>query len=391
LSACRAAGEYFLIEDTSTLDYSSHHAAQGLGRVGNDEGQGLFLHSTLALCIESWSEQHQPRTHVAGLMGLHIWARTEPKRKETRRERWERDRESERWAAEFDKLGGPPEGARWTYMGDRESDIYEVFEKCLEHKLDWIVRANAPRALADEDGSIFTAVAAAPSLGRHTFPIRSRTAQFKRPAQKARVAQIELRAITVTLRGPYRPGGKLQNRTMNVVEAREVNPPTDVSEPIHWVLLTSWPVETFEQVLRVVNAYGERWKIEEYHKALKSGVKVEESQLSNATALKVLIGVLSIVAVRLLNMKLLAQSLSDQAVEAGEIGPEALAILEKKCGKPQAGWTYATLVIAIAKLGGFLARKNDGLPGWMTIWRGWHRLMAMLEGYHLATKGRRCV
>ena len=172
---------------------------------------------------------------------------------------------------------------------------------------------------------------------------------------------------------------------MNVLEAREINPPADVREPIHWVLLSSWPIETFEQALRAVSAYAERWKIEEYHKALKSGVNVEESQLSNAASLKVLIGILAIVAVRLLNMKLLAQSQPDQRLQMGEIGPEPLAILEKKFGKPKVEWTYATLVIAIARLGGFLARKNDGLPGWITIWRGWHRLMAMLDGYLLAT------
>ena len=78
-------------------------------------------------------------------------------------------------------------------------------------------------------------------------------------------------------------------------------------------------------------------------------------------------------------------------LETGEIGAEALAILEKKLGKPKAVWTYATLVAAIATLGGFLVRKNDSLPGWITIWRGWHRLMAMVEGYLLATGGQNCV
>jgi hypothetical protein len=391
LNACGAAGEYLLIEDTTTLDFSSHHWTRGLGRIGNDSGRGLFLHSTLALRVERWSEKHQPQTSAAGVLALNCWARTMPKRKETRHERSLRERESQRWAAEFDKLGGPPAGAQWTYISDREGDIYEVFEKCLAHKLDWVVRAKEPRALADADGSIFSVVAAAPVLGCYEHHIRSRTAQFKRPAQKARVAKIELRVTPVTLRGPYRPGRKLPNIPVNVIEAREIDPPADISEPIHWVLLSSWPIENFEQALRASNTYAERWKIEEYHKALKSGVNVEDSQLSNAHSLKALIGVLAIVALRLLNMKLLAQSQPDRALQTGEIGPDALAILEKKWGTPKAGWTYATSVIAIARLGGFLARKNDGLPGWITIWRGWHRLMSMLDGYLLATGGERCV
>jgi hypothetical protein len=391
LHACGAAGEYLLIEDTTTLDYSSHHALQGLGRIGNDGGRGLFLHSTLALRVVRWDPDQQPQTSAVGLLALNCWARTRPKSQETRHARWQRERESKRWAATFDTIGGPPVGAQWTYVSDREGDIYEVFEKCIQHGLDWLIRAREPRALADAGGSVFTAAGAAPVLGRYAFQIRSRTAQFKRPAQAARVAQVELRAATVTLRGPYRPGGKLPDLTLQVVVAQEVDPPADISEPIHWVLLTSWPMQSFEQALRAVKAYAERWKVEEYHKALKTGVNVEESQLANATALKTLIGMLAIVALRLLSMKLLAQAQGELPLQAGELGPEALAILQKKTGVPKSGWTYATIIVAIARLGGFLARKNDGLPGWITIWRGWHRLMAMRDGYLLATGDQRCV
>jgi hypothetical protein len=170
---------------------------------------------------------------------------------------------------------------------------------------------------------------------------------------------------------------------MNVVEVREVEAPPAV-EPLHWVLLTSWPIDDLSAVLRVVNAYTRRWLIEEYHKALKTGASVEESQLSSARSIGALIGILAVVAVRLLNMKLLAAARPNDALEPDELGAEALTILEKKVGTPKEGWTNQSVIVAVARLGGFLARKSDGNPGWISIWRGWHRLMLMVQGFLLA-------
>ena len=89
-------------------------------------------------------------------------------------------------------------------------------------------------------------------------------------------------------------------------------------------------------MLRAVKSYARRWLIEEFHKALKTGV-----------------------------------------------GAEALALLEKAYRKPKDGWTNQTVLISIARMGGFLARKGDGPPGWRILWQGWHRLMTMAEGVRL--------
>lgn len=153
-----------------------------------------------------------------------------------------------------------------------------------------------------------------------------------------------------------------------------------MQEPLHWILLTSLPCATQAQAQRVVGRYTARWWIEEYHKALKSGAGVEESQLERGDRLEPLIAVLAVVAVRLLSTKLLARSRPESMEAAASFGPQMLGILEKKLGKPQAGWTNANVIVATARLGGFLARKHDGMPGWQTIWRGWQRLMWMCEG-----------
>lgn len=130
----------------------------------------------------------------------------------------------------------------------------------------------------------------------------------------------------------------------------------------------------------MISRYARRWLIEEYHKALKTGAQVEKSQLETAERLQALLGVLAGVAVRLLNTKQLARTEPHRAVASDTLGPEAIAILNVRFGKPKEGWTYQSLLVAIARLGGFVGRRGDGLPGWITLWRGMQRLMTMVEG-----------
>jgi len=313
-----------------------------------------------------------------------IWARRDATRccQEKKADRLRRARESQRWAAVFEETGGPGPAARWTYVADRESDIFEVFGRCQDKGIGFIIRANQPRALADQGGSIFEAVSKAPVYGRFSIDFRAR------PGQGARTAELEVRAKAVTVRGPWRPDGKLGPRRIMVVDAREVDGSKGV-KPVHWVVLTSWRCRSFSEAMRVVKTYAKRWLIEEYHKALKTGAKVEKTQLETADRIGALLGVLGVVSVRLLNTKLLATTRPGQPVDAGELGPEALRILEARWGKPPEGWTYGSALVAIARLGGFLARKSDGDPGWLTIWRGWQRLMPLVQGFTLAT-GEKC-
>lgn len=386
-AACGEPGEYLLVEDTTALDYTTHYAAQGLGRIGNDGGRGLHLHSTLALRVNAWDEHHVPLVSLVGVFALQCWARTMPtlgRGTEKKARRLGRKRESARWAAPLAASAGPPPGASWTHVADRESDIYETLQKCRERGAGWIIRANQPRALANGEGSVFDAVARAAPLGTYTLHLRAR------PGQAARTATLEVRAANVTLRGTWRPGGALPPLATNVVEAREVNAPPGC-KPVHWVLLTSWAVDTFAAACRVIQAYTQRWLIEEYHKALKTGAGVEESQLTGANSLKALVGILSVVAVRLLDMKLLAASEPDTPLAPETLHSAALTILDKKFGAPKTGWTYLTILVAIARLGGFLARKGDGPPGWISIWRGWHTLTVMVQGFLLAQGDQQCV
>jgi hypothetical protein len=377
---CREPGDYLLVEDTSELNYWTHPATKGLGRVSADGGHALFIHSTLAFRMEKESDEDFQMT-VVGLFYQQRWVRdpVPPARDEPDRSRLARPRESQRWADIFRQIDGPPPGSRWTLVTDRAGDIYEIFEDLPAAGMDFIIRAAKPRRLVQGKDTVLEGAARQQELGRFKMELRSR------PGQPARIAELAVRAARVTFRGPWRPGGWRAPMTINVVETREVCPPVGV-EPLHWVLLTTWKVGTFNEVVRVINAYRGRWFIEEYHKALKTGTKVEESQLQTRDRLETLLGILAVVAVRLLAMKMWAEHRPRQIPNVHEIGSEVLRILEIKIGAPDEGWTCQTILIAIARLGGFLARKSDGRPGWLTIWRGWKKLMGLAEGFALATE-----
>jgi len=373
--ACRQPGEYLLIEDTTLLDYSHHWAAEDLGIIGDGAGRGFELHSALAVQVQSWTLEQRPQATVMGLFDQQCRRPRPAPAAESRGARLSRPRKSQSWAAGLKWAGRPPPGVCWIYVADRESDCYEVLQLCRQHGVDFVIRACQDRRLADEAGHLKGALAQAPVLGETTVEMRARG------GQAARTAIVQIRSVRVDLDGPWRPGGcPAPLRDVGVVEVREVHAPEGLKEPLHWILLTSLPCASWAQAQRVVGYYTARWWIEEYHKALKSGAGVEQSQLQRADRLEALIAVLAVVAVRLLSTKMLARSRPESFEAAASFGPAMLAILDKKLGSPPGGWTNRNLLRSVARLGGFIGRKHDGEPGWQTIWRGWQRLMWMSEG-----------
>lgn len=382
--ACQAPGQYLLVEDTTTLSFNTHAMTTDMGPVNDHGGQGILVHNTLALRVAGWDRDQVPTVTVLGLAAQQCWSRPRValKRKQKSKEgRLGRARESARWAVSWPTEPLALAGVQWIYVADRESDIYEVFARCSARGADWVIRAAQARALVAEDHSVFTAVAQAPVRGHLSLELRARSGQ---PARTMRAA---LRACTVTLRGPWRPGGPPAARTLQVVEVRELFPPVG-SKTMVWVLLTSLPIRTQAQIKRIIGCYTQRWLVEEFHKALKSGTQMEASQLATGRALQALCAVLSLVALRLLETKLYARAFPDEAVPPGQFAPELIRLLAAKLGCPSGGWTQRTVWRGIARCGGFMGRLGDGEPGWITIWRGWRSLLNMVEGIVLYRKKR---
>ena len=170
------------------------------------------------------------------------------------------------------------------------------------------------------------------------------------------------------------------------VRVWEADPPAG-QQAVEWILLTSEPVTDLAGALRVAAYYALRWLIEQYHQCLKSGCRVEERQLESADRLGPLIGMLTAVAVRLLQLKNNARLTPDRP--ATECAPrELVETVARLTGVADAAaLTVRRFTHAVAKLGGFLGRKRDGEPGWRTLWQGWHELSLIHAGYELAMRG----
>lgn len=390
-AACREPGEYLMIEDTTELSFSQRGGIPGMGPLTKDTSQGFLVHTCLAARVERWGAEGEPEVMLSGLFSQECWARREPEGSRAERKRKQRAEklggtrvaESDRWGRAFCAAQPPPEGVRWTLVTDREGDIFGLMARCAAGGGHFIIRAAQARRTVCGQANVFEAAAQAPVLGRFTLPLRAR------PGVASRRAVLEVRAARVAIRPPAEnPAGHAPQET-GLVEVREVGAPPD-TPPVHWLLLTNWPCAAFSGALRVVKSYACRWLVEEYHKALKTGTHIEESQLSTLERVEALLAIHAIVAAELLRLKLLCRTHPDSPASGDAIAPEALMVLEIRQGRPATGWTNDTLIRAIARMGGYLNRKNDGPPGWLSIWRGWQKLMVLAEGYMLALHQKNC-
>lgn len=157
----------------------------------------------------------------------------------------------------------------------------------------------------------------------------------------------------------------------------------DGEEPLEWLLLTSVPTTTLEQAWERVRWYEHRWIVEDYHQRLKTGCRLEERQVRSADRLIRLLGFLSPLAVRLLQLRELARR--DPERPAREVlDPDILTVVAAQSGQSPALMTTEAFWKAVAQMGGYLARRGDEPAGWKTLWKGWLRVQTLLEGVHLA-------
>jgi hypothetical protein len=231
-----------------------------------------------------------------------------------------------------------------------------------------------------------------PLAGTYELHLRARGQTREHGPQPARTAKVEVRFGRLhmpvpTHRSPYVKRLSPTPIAMGVVYAREVDAPKDV-EPIEWILLTSLPVDSFEEAWLILGYYEKRWLIEEWHKALKTGCRVEHRQLKTKERLERITGLLSVVSVRLLQLKSAARTTPTRP--ATDVVPQRwitmLQAARKKTRRkpsPSTAMTIYEFYRELAKLGGFLGRKCDGEPGWITIWRGWQKLYLLVRGAEL--------
>jgi hypothetical protein len=261
-------GRHLLISDTTDIDHFSHRATTGLGQLGKGNGRGMQLHSCLVYNCED--------KQVEGSAGALIHYRPKVPKNETRMQRLSRIRESELWGNLVDKVGSAPPGSQWIHVFDRGGDNFEAMCHIQLADCGWVIRASKlNRNVITENGekvSLKSALEEARVLGRYELHLRSR------PGVKARTARIQVSAVKVTFPRPRQHSKWIKQcgiseLTMNVVIVREVNAPKGVT-PIRWVLLTSLPVDTFEEAWQVIEDYENRWLIEEYQPQCTSSARL---------------------------------------------------------------------------------------------------------------------
>jgi hypothetical protein len=320
---------------------------------------------------------------VHGLAGQLIHHRQPAPEGESRSQRLKRDdRESQIWCQLVDQIGSPPPGIRWVHVVDRGADDFLFFYHCEQAGIDWVARVkNRTRKIIAPDGgelALNSYVRTLPEAGSFTLNLRARP---KQPARSAKlvVAFGALRMPTPSLISPSLRSLKAKPIPMWVVWVREVDAPKGF-DPIEWILYTSLPVENLGEAMVIVSYYEKRWLIEEWHKVLKTGYRVEARQLKTSERLEAMMGLMSVAAVRLFQLKGEARTSPERRAEE-VVPPKYVRALKavRKIGH-SIELTVGRFFRELAKLGGFLGRRSDGEPGWITIWRGWDKLQIMIRG-----------
>ena len=385
-----------LIQDTTEVDYQAHPTSTGLGPIGNGTHHGFLLQSVLAVLPQS--------REVLGLAHQEPFLRQAAPKGETKRERAQRERESQVWERSVPAIGEPAAGVQWIHVGDRYSDMFPFLSLCRQMHCDFVIRAAQDRCV---DLLVEQADAPVPARSHHKRRPQQKPspvplhlfevvdgwvavgeqdlhldATQKRPA---RTAHLALSFGSVRLLPPQsQQASQLRPLVVWVVRVWEPRPPDGV-EPVEWVLLTSVPTQTVEQAWERVDWYRARWIVEDYHQGLKTGCRVEQRQVQTYEGLRRLLGLLAPAAVRLLQLRATARQTPEQPASQ-TLPAEVVQVVAARAGVPASQLTAQQCWHSIARFGGYLGRKGDGPPGWKTLWRGWLYIQALLEGVQLAAR-----
>jgi hypothetical protein len=367
-----ADGTVLLIHDTTELDFTGLKSITTFGQIGNGKRRGYVAHNVLAVVAET--------RRVLGLAYQHLAKRPKVNKKESRAQRRDRpDRESRSWKRASGQLPTSPPGKRYVEILDRGGDLLEYIDNAEAQGRNYVVRSKHNRCICLENGEetkLHDLARTLPARGRRTVEVAGAE---KRPARTATVAVCWKR---VTLQMPRQPRGEVRGVPVTawVVYLREVDPPAGV-EPLEWILLTNVPVRNFDDACQRIDWYACRWIIEEYHKGLKTGCQIEDMQFTSEARLQPAIGLISVVAILLLNLRDISRRPDAGQTPATAVFPrtyvQCLSLWRFR--ERREDLTLHEFCYALARLGGHQNRKHDHRPGWLVLWRGWTKLQLMAE------------
>jgi hypothetical protein len=382
-----AEGTVLTIHDGTELDYTGKKSLQQLGQIGNGGHRGYLCHNTLAV---GYRGRHD--VEVLGLVSQILFTRPRAPKKESRQaKRQRKSRESRLWKRGSQVVRQLAGDLPRVDVCDRGADLFEYLDEKHAHAEGYVVRAAHDRRVLVEDAGktspckLFAYARALPEQGSREIDVPARNGQ---PARQARV---RIAFGSVRLRPPKQPRGEHRHEPLAVwvVHVREIEPPPGV-EPLEWMLLTNVAVRDGADAWERVDWYATRWVVEELHKALKTGCAVEELQFKTEERLQPVIALLSVVGVFLLQLRDLSRRPEAKQRPATDVLPRGWVVILStwRHHAPQPHWTVHEFFHALARLGGHQNRTVDGMPGWLTIWRGWTKLQAMIAGAPAAEEAR---
>jgi hypothetical protein len=372
----QAMGQYPLvlnIHDTSEMDYTHHPALRGAGPIGDGNGTGFLQHNSLAVLP-------QPR-QVLGLSYQQLTVR-QPVEKQSSFQRRKRNRESALWLQGIRAAGRPPEGSCWVDVCDRGADCYEVMRASIESGHDYLIRVCQDRTVftaAERDQAVhlmeYARTLASVGIDSVAIPARG--------GRPARTAAVCLAAAPVWVPAPAGTKQRLSQPVLAayVIRIWEPQPPAGLEEPLEWILLCSLPTSTLEELKDRRDWYCCRWMVEVYHNIEKNGCSEEDRRFETAARMKACLAILAVVAVRVYQLRCALENIPDEPAQQVATDRE-IKIIRRLTGT-KGRLSVRDFVLGVAKLGGFLGRKSDGLPGVRALWRGYQRLQDMVHGVRL--------
>lgn len=372
--------ELLVVSDTTHLTFPSHPSKEGLGDIGTSamDLEGVKLHTTLGIDPTSqvmtglFDQQVLIEDQSAGEK-YDTNGRAAADSLESEQAKWQR--------GDHQAIEALPEEVRPIFVHDRGADAFSYFHwMAMEASTaGYVIRANQNRCVRtpdDTDGRVFD--------WSETLSERTRTTVDLQQGgnRSRREAELSISAGTCELCPPQNDPSFENRVEVNAVRVDEIVPHSeDDHDPIQWILLTTEPVETVNEIMTVIEYYRCRWKIEDWHKVLKSGCRIEDRQLETWERMEVLLSIYSVVAWKVLELRELGRGNHGVAAEAFLSAAEQ-AVLEAKYPdlEDEPGVGYA---VAVAKVGGYLDRGSDPPPGWETMWKGLQEVRVLAEGYEL--------
>lgn len=400
-------GPVLVIHDTTELDFTGHQSLNDTGQLGNGSCRGWLCHNSLVV--------NPNNREVLGLANQILHRRpVVPKNESTEQKRLREDRESRLWLEGTETL---PSDRKIIDVCDRGADTFEFLEHETLSGRTFVIRSCRVRSIipghADAVGQtnedsrslLHEYARTLPSLGQWSLSVpaakiakniksgKSRTSKKTIIDRKSREAVLLASAAPIRLCAPSRKAGEHGNQPLLlwIVRVWEPNPPEGV-EPLEWFLLTNHPVTKFGAAWDVVGWYECRWIVEEFHKAKKTGCRIEDPQFTKSDRLHPMIALLSVVALSLLNLRELSRRDDAKTRPATDIiAPVYTAILSVwRHGHAKMDWTIHDFCFALARLGGHQNRKSDHHPGWIVLWKGWSHLQSMVDGANALKTLNKC-